>query len=59
VDGVIDEAAGVHLTRFVSVGAHDVITPSAQAREDALGVHQCLGAAEETKPILGKTRATG
>ena len=54
VHRVVDEPAGVHHDEVrVLVGADDVVALRAQAREDALGVHQRLGAAEGDEADLG------
>ena len=55
VHRVVDEAAGVdHDEVGVLVGADDVIALRAQAREDAFGIHQRLGAAEGDEADAGR-----
>ena len=51
VDGIVDEAAGVHYHQVgLVVGAHHLIALGAQPGEDLLAVAGGLGAAEADKP---------
>ncbi len=55
VHGIVDEAARVDDDEVrVLVRADDVIALGAQAREDAFGVHQRLGAAEGDEADAGR-----
>ena len=55
VHGVVDETARIDDDEVrVFVGADDVIPLGAQAREDAFGVHQRLGAAEGDEADAGR-----
>ena len=60
VHGVVDEAARVDDHEVgVLVRADDVIPLGAQARQDAFGIHQRLGAAEGDEADAGRGRQRG